>query len=116
VIDQITAPVDIAGRRQRVSDFNRLWLGQSISVFGSQVTSLALPLTAVLYLHATWTQVGTLATARELVFVGLMLFFGVVVDRHRRRPVMIVSDLGRAALTFAVPLLAWDVKSLEDLA
>jgi MFS family permease len=68
---------------------------------------MALSLTAVVYLDAKASQVGLLAAARELAFVGLMLFAGVVADRHRRRPVMIISDLCRAAITFAVPLLAW---------
>jgi MFS family permease len=90
-----------------VSDFNRLWLGQSISQLGSQVTTLALPLTAVLYLKATPGQVGLLAAIRAFAFAGLILFFGVMVDRRRRRTVMIISDLGRAAATLAVPLLAW---------
>jgi MFS family permease len=90
-----------------VSDFNRLWLGQSISQLGSQVTALALPLTAVLYLNATPGQVGLLAAVRGVAFAGLMLFFGVLVDRHRRRTVMIISDFGRAAVTLAVPVLAW---------
>jgi predicted MFS family arabinose efflux permease len=107
--DQISArPAGAARRRaHHVSDFNRLWLGQGISQLGSQVTALALPLTAVLYLKATPAQVGLLAAVRQLAFAGLMLFFGVVVDRRRRRTVMIISDLGRAAVTLAVPLLAW---------
>ena len=107
--DQISAPPAGASSRrgQHVSDFGRLWLGQSISQVGSQITALALPLTAVLYLRAAPTQVGLLAAVRELAFAGLMLFFGVVVDRHRRRTVMIISDSGRAAVTLAVPLLAW---------
>jgi MFS family permease len=92
-------------RRRR--DFNRLWLGQSISAFGTQVTTLALPLTAVLYLHATATQIGLLGAARELPVLGLMLFFGVVVDRMRRRPLMIGADLGRAVAIGTVPILAW---------
>jgi MFS family permease len=88
-------------------DFNRLWLGQTVSVFGSQITTLALSLTAIVYLDAKASQVGLLAAARELAFVGLVLFAGVVVDRYRRRPMMIVSDVGRAAILFVVPLLAW---------
>jgi MFS family permease len=92
------------GRRQ---DFNRLWLGQSISAFGTQVTMLALPLTAVLYLHATATQIGLLGAAREFPVLGLMLFFGVVVDRMRRRPLMIGADLRRAVAIGTVPVLAW---------
>jgi MFS family permease len=107
--DQISARSGGATRRPApgVSDFNRLWLGQSISQLGSQVTTLALPLTAVLYLKATPGQVGLLAAVRAFAFAGLMLFFGVVVDRHRRRTVMIISDLGRAAVTLGVPVLAW---------
>ena len=106
--DQLTMPAaDIPRRQSRINDFNRLWLGQSISAFGSQVTALALPLTAIIYLDASSIQVGLLATVRELAFVGLMLFFGVVVDRCRRRPLMIVSDLGRAVVIVAVPIIAW---------
>lgn len=108
MIDRTTAPDVVGvGHKQRLSDFNRLWLGQTISVFGSQITTLALSLTAVVYLNAKASQVGLLAAAREVAFVGLMLFVGVVVDRYRRRPVMIISDLGRAGITLAVPLLAW---------
>ncbi len=103
--DQTVLPA--RATRRRPGDFNRLWLGQAISAFGSQVTALALPLTAVVYLNASAIQVGLLATIREVAFVGLMLFLGVVVDRRRRRPVMIASDLARAGVTLAVPLLAW---------
>lgn len=102
--DRAVPASDDDGRRR---DFNRLWLGQSISAFGTQVTVLALPLTAVLYLHATATQIGLLGAARELPVLAFMLFFGVVVDRMRRRPLMIGADLGRAVAIGAVPLLAW---------
>ena len=37
----------------RHSEFRNLWAGQTVSVFGSQIRSLALPLTAVLVLDAT---------------------------------------------------------------
>jgi hypothetical protein len=43
--------------------FRRLWFGQTVSQFGSQITVLALPLTAVLILHASTFQVGLLTTA-----------------------------------------------------
>jgi predicted MFS family arabinose efflux permease len=92
---------------RRPGDFNRLWLGQAVSAFGSQVTTLALPLTAVLYLHATAFQLGVLSAAREVAFLGPMLLFGVLVDRMRRRPLMIGTDLGRAGLIALVPVLAW---------
>jgi predicted MFS family arabinose efflux permease len=50
---------------------------------------------------------GLLNAATELAFLGPMLFFGVLVDRMRRRPLVIGTDLGRAALIAVVPILAW---------
>ena len=41
-------------------DFRRLWIGQTISVFGDQITLLGLPLVAVLTLRADATEMGTL--------------------------------------------------------
>jgi MFS family permease len=96
-----------ARRLSRQADFNRLWLGQAVSAFGSQVTTLALPLTAVLYLHATAFQMGLMTAAREVAFLGPMLIFGVLVDRMRRKPLMIGTDLGLAGVIALVPVLAW---------
>jgi hypothetical protein len=50
---------------------------------------------------------GLLNGASELAFLGPMLVFGVLVDRMRRKPLMIGTDLGRAALIAGVPILAW---------
>ncbi len=47
----------------RHPDFLKLWIGQTVSLFGSQITSLALPLTAVLTLQATPGQMGMLRAA-----------------------------------------------------
>jgi MFS family permease len=91
----------------RHRDFNKLWLGQAVSAVGSQVTLLALPLTAVLYLHATAGQVGLLAAAGLAADSGPSLLFGVMADRVRRRPLMIAADTGRAAAISLIPLLAW---------
>jgi MFS family permease len=92
--------------RPDLRDFRTLWVGQGISAFGSQVTTLALPLTAIA-LGATAVQIGILTSVREIAVVALMLFFGVLVDRVRRRPLMIAADLGRAAGITLVPVLAW---------
>jgi MFS family permease len=96
----------------RHSDFNKLWLGQGISAVGSQVTLLALPLTAVLYLHASTFQVGLLSAAGLLAYSGPSLLFGVLADRMRRRPLMIAADMGRTVLIALIPVLAWQ-KSLN---
>ena len=50
------------GLRQQ-PDFLKLWAGQTISQFGSGITGSALPLTAVLVLGASATQMGLLVAA-----------------------------------------------------
>lgn len=45
-------------------DFRKLWAGETVSLFGSEVTELALPLVAVLVLEADAGQMGLLAAAR----------------------------------------------------
>jgi len=106
------APSPAAPSLWRHRDFNKLWLGQGISSAGSQVTRLALPLTAVLYLHASTGQVGLLSAAGLAAYSGPSLLFGVMADRMRKRPLMIGADLGRTAVIALIPLLAW-AKSLD---
>jgi MFS family permease len=84
--------------------FRRLWFGQSISELGSQVTTLALPLAAVLVLHASTFQVGLLTTAAFAAFLLVGLPAGAWVDRLRRRPVMIGADVVRAVALASVPV------------
>jgi MFS family permease len=79
---------------------------------GSRVTVLALPLTAVLYLHASTFQVGLLYAAGLIPYSGPSLLFGVMVDRMRRRPLMIGADIGRTVVIAVIPVLAW-TKSLD---
>ena len=99
----------IAGRLSgllRHPDFLKLWTGQSVSLFGSQVTRLALPFTAILTLHATPGQMGILGAVQLAPFLLLGLFVGVWVDRLHRRPILIVADIGRALLLSAIPVMA----------
>jgi MFS family permease len=88
------------------ADFLKLWAGSTVSLFGSQITFLALPFTAVLLLHATPAQMSFLVLAETLPTLLIGLFVGVWVDRLPRRPVLLLADLGRALLFGAVPLLA----------
>lgn len=87
-------------------DFLKLWAGQTISLFGSSVTDLAFPLTAVMLLGATPFQMGVVHAAQYAPFLLLGLFAGVWVDRLRRRPLLIAADLGRALLLGSVPVAA----------
>jgi len=105
-----------AGSLWRHPDFLKLWGAQTISQIGSQITFLALPLTAVLVLGATPAQMGLLTALEGLPALLVGLHAGAVVDRRRRRPILIGSDLGRAGLLALVPL-AWllGVLSIELL-
>jgi MFS family permease len=87
-------------------DFLKFWIGQTISFFGSEVTALALPLTAVLVLGATPPEMGVLVATRNLPFLLVGLLAGVWVDRFRRRPILIASDLGNALLLGSIPVAA----------
>jgi predicted MFS family arabinose efflux permease len=88
-------------------DFLKLWTGQTISELGSTVTRDAMPLLAVLVLNATPFEMGLLSALEGLPVLLLGIFAGVWVDRLRRRPVMILADLGRAGLLVLIPLAAW---------
>lgn len=86
--------------------FRTLWLGQSLSLAGSQVSALALPLTAVLVLGATPVEMGILGALQSLPWLLVGLLAGVWVDRWPRRPVLVVCDVGRSALIASIPAAA----------
>ena len=90
----------------RNPEFLKLWVGQTISVFGSQITNLALPLTAVLVLNATSSQMGVLNAVGFMPFILVGLFAGVWADRMRRRPILMAADVGRFVLLGSIPLAA----------
>src|SRR6186997_3003914 len=95
-----------ATRRQslwRHRDFVKLWTGETISQFGTQVSQLAIPLIAALILKVTPFEFGLLATIEFLPFILISLPAGVWVDRLRRRPILIIGDLGRAISLASIP-------------
>jgi MFS family permease len=85
-------------------DFLKLWTGQSISEFGSQISQLAIPWVALVTLNATAFEVASLGTVEFLPFVLFTLPAGVWVDRLRRKSVLIVGDVGRAILLSSIPV------------
>lgn len=97
-------------------DFLKLWIAQTISHFGTQISLLTIPLTAVLTLDATAFEMGVLTAMSQAPFLLVGLLAGVWVDRLRRRPVLIAADLGRFLLLLVIPLLAvLDVLRIEYL-
>jgi MFS family permease len=87
-------------------DFLKIWAAQSVALFGSEITTLALPLTAVVVLNASAFQMGVLQACNQLPFLLFSLLAGVWIDRIRRRPVLIYADLGRALLLLSIPFTA----------
>ncbi len=88
--------------------FRRYWSAQTVSLFGDQITMLAVPLLALLAVGAGPAEMGYLTAASLLPNLFFSLPAGAWVDRYpRRRQVMIIADLGRAGLLLAVPLLWW---------
>jgi MFS family permease len=87
-------------------DFLKLWGGQTVSKFGSQITLLALPLTAVLTLNATPGQMGLLFALQNASYLLFGLPVGVWADRLRRRPILIAADCARALLLGSIPAAA----------
>jgi MFS family permease len=86
-------------------NFRRYFIGQSISMLGDQVSLIALPLTAVLALHASPAQMGALLTTALIPNLIFSLHAGVWVDRRgRRRQVMLATDIGRGLLIATVPV------------
>ena len=97
-------------------DFRRLWAAQTISLLGSEITGLALPLVAILVLDASTFEVAALAVVDWLPFFLFSLPAGVWIDRLPRRPILIAADIGRAAVLGSIPLAyLLDVLTLGQL-
>jgi MFS family permease len=87
-------------------DFRLFWTAETVSGFGSYVTTLAIQVLVVVTLHESAAGVGLVNAARFLPYLVLGLVVGVLVDRVRRRPILVATDLGRGLLLVAIPLLA----------
>jgi MFS family permease len=85
-------------------DFLKLWAGQSASLVGAEVTVVAMPFIAIQLLDASAAQIGIMVALARLPSV-LYLFAGAWTDRTRRRPILIWTDFGRAAMLATIPLL-----------
>ena len=97
--------------------FRRVWSAQAISLFGDQISMIAIPLTAVLVLDANAKQMGYLVAAELVPNLFFALHAGAWVDRRgRRRQTMIFTDLARAALLVTIPVAyAFDALTIQQL-
>lgn len=88
------------------SAFTWLWWSQTVSMFGNQVTLVAIPLLAALSLKATPLEMGLLVAVETVPYLAFSLPAGVLADRADRRRLMIVSNLARAGMLLLIPLSA----------
>lgn len=88
------------------SGFVRLWTASTVSAFGTAVTAVALQVLVVTNLHGSAADVGLVNAARLVPYALTGLFVGALVDRYPRRPVLVVSDLGRGVVLCVIPVLA----------
>jgi MFS family permease len=97
-------------------DFLWLWSSQTVSQFGSQVSILALPLVAIVILRESAFAVAMLGMVEFLPFLLFSLPAGVWVDRLRRKPILVLADILRAAALVSVPVAYWlDVLTIWQL-
>jgi len=100
----------------RNRDFMWLWAAQTVSQFGSQISSLAIPLVAILTLDASTFQVSVLVVVGWAPFFLFSLPAGAWIDRLPRRPILVASDWGRALALASIPLAYFlDAMTLAQL-
>ncbi|TMQ07258.1 MAG: MFS transporter [Deltaproteobacteria bacterium] len=95
------------------ADFLRLWAAQAISAFGSRITRTALPIIAVITLGQSEAIVGVLAAMQLFPGLILAILAGGMVDRGRKRRILITADLIRAALVASLTA-AWALGLLSE--
>jgi predicted MFS family arabinose efflux permease len=97
---------------ERNRPFRDFWVGQTVSLFGDQVSLLAIPLLAALELDAGAAQMGLLTAAALAPNLFFSIHLGAWADRRpRRRELLIGADIGRALLLLTIPL-AWMLGAL----
>jgi MFS family permease len=104
--DTAAQPDGSTPRLWQHADFLKLLVGETISDLGSQVGDLALPLAAALVLNATPGQMAALRAAEYVPRIVVGLVAGVWVDRLRRRPLLIATNIARAVLLLGVAATA----------
>jgi MFS family permease len=86
-------------------DYIRFWVASTTSDFGTYITSLALQVLVVVNLQGSTVDVGWINSSRWLPYVLLGLVAGVLLDRVSRRPVLVMTDIGRGVLLAMICLM-----------
>ncbi|WP_410422212.1 MFS transporter [Lonsdalea quercina] len=93
---------DVSQRLPR--SFHLLLAGQSLSLVGTQVTHLAIPLTAITLNHASPFETGVLLACSRTPYLLLGLFAGLLVDSYSHRLLLMTANIIMALTLASVPL------------
>lgn len=96
-----------------LSDNNRLprggfiwlWVGETISLFGNQVTSVTVSLISIQILQVSEFEMGLLAAFKWIPVMLVGLLAGAWADRYNAWWIMFVSNISRALLIASIPVL-----------
>ncbi|UNS96948.1 MFS transporter [Streptomyces tubbatahanensis] len=94
----------MVGRRRLGRKFGWLWASYAVSAYGSGLGFGALPLIAVLVLHAGPAEVSALSAVGPAVGALIAVPLAPWVEFRRKRPVMITMDLARFAAMATIPV------------
>lgn len=95
--------MDVSGGHESAA-FSRAWPAQATYVFGGQLASLGLPLTAVLVLHANVGQMAVLTAIGALPFVTIGPLLGIWADRFPRRRMVLTALAVRVVILAFIPI------------
>ena len=94
----------VSGRLWRHMNFLKLWSTETISAFGDAISDVALPLVAIITLGAGAREMGILKALDNAPILLFGLFIGVWMDRVRRQPLMIATQVSRGILLVTIPV------------
>jgi predicted MFS family arabinose efflux permease len=95
------------GRLLDQPGYGKFWTADTVSMFGSYFTQVALPVLALLTLHTSSLELGLLRAAQWAPYLAFGLIAGVLVDRYPRKPILVGTDLARAALLTLIAVLVF---------
>jgi MFS family permease len=100
----LTSPTTPRRSLFRHPNYARLWTAATVSLFGTQISQIAIPFIAAVLLNASAGEVGLLTTIEFLPFLLFTLPAGVWVDRYPKKRILVIGDLGRAVMLVSIPI------------
>lgn len=91
----------------RNANFRALWISSTAGILGTSVAAVALPLIAAVELGASDFAVAALSGMGFLPWLFFGLPIGALVDRYRRKPVIITALSVRILVLLSLPAAFW---------